>query len=63
MTLRKTKMVLVHPTTKQVYILTECADDAALRFGIRFTTKQYHKTMLLKSLRDANASHYLSTKR
>jgi hypothetical protein len=30
-----------------------------LRFGIRFTTEQYHKTKLLKILSDANAPHYL----
>ena len=37
----------------------ESAHESALRFGIRFTTEQYHKTKLLKLLSDANAPHYL----
>jgi hypothetical protein len=32
----------------QAGIYSESANDAALRFGIRFTTEQYHKTKLLK---------------
>jgi hypothetical protein len=38
---------------------SESANDAALRFGICFTTKQNHETKLQKILSDANASHYL----
>jgi hypothetical protein len=38
---------------------SESTNDSALRFGIRFTTKQYHETKLLKILSDANAPHYL----
>ena len=37
----------------------ESPNDAVMRFGIRFTTEQYHETKLLKILGDANASHYL----
>jgi hypothetical protein len=37
----------------------ESTNYSALRFGIRFTTKQYHKTKLLKVLSNANAPHYL----
>jgi hypothetical protein len=40
-------------------VYTESANDAALRFGIRFTTEQFHETKLLKLLSDANAPHYL----
>jgi hypothetical protein len=43
----------------QVGVYTESANDAALRFGIRFTTEQFHETKLLKLLSDANAPHYL----
>jgi hypothetical protein len=38
---------------------SESTNDSALRFGIRFTTEQYHKTKLLKILSNANAPHYL----
>jgi hypothetical protein len=38
---------------------SESSNESALRFGIRFTTKQYHKTKLLKLLSDTNAPHYL----
>jgi hypothetical protein len=39
---------------------SESATDAALRFGICFTTKQFHKTKTLKVLSsEASASHYL----
>jgi hypothetical protein len=38
---------------------SESTNDSGLRFGIRFTTKQYHKTKLLKILSNANAPHYL----
>jgi hypothetical protein len=38
---------------------SESTNDSALRFGIRFTTEQYHKPKLLKILSDANAPHYL----
>jgi hypothetical protein len=34
------------------------ANDTALRFGIQFTTKQYHITKLSKVLSDANTSHF-----
>jgi hypothetical protein len=37
----------------------ELQNNAALRFGIRFTTAQFHETKLLKFLSDANAPHYL----
>jgi hypothetical protein len=37
----------------------ESTNDSALRFGIRFTTKQYHETKLFKILSNANAPHYL----
>ncbi len=40
-------------------VYTDSANDSALRFGIRFTTEQYHETKLLKLLSDANAPHYL----
>ena len=40
-------------------VYTESAHEAALRFGSRFTTKQYHETKLLKLLSDANAPHFL----
>ena len=43
----------------QAGVYCESAHDAALRFGIRFTTAQYHETKLLKILSDANATHYL----
>jgi hypothetical protein len=40
-------------------IYSESANDAALRYGVHFTTEQYHKTKLLKILSDANAlQHY-----
>jgi hypothetical protein len=42
----------------QAWINSESANNAALKFGIRFTTQQYHKTKLLKILSDANALHY-----
>jgi hypothetical protein len=38
---------------------SESTNNSALRFGIRFTTEQYHETKLLKILSDANAPHYL----
>jgi hypothetical protein len=38
---------------------SESTNDSSLRFGIRFTTEQYHKTKLLNILSDANAAHYL----
>jgi hypothetical protein len=41
----------------QAGIYSESANNVALKFGIRFSTKQHHKTELLKILRDANASH------
>ncbi len=44
--------------TKLSYFYSESANDAALRFGIRFTTEQYYKTELLQILRAANASYY-----
>ena len=40
-------------------VYSDSANDSALRFGIRFTTEQYHETKLLKILSDANAPHYL----
>jgi hypothetical protein len=40
-------------------VYRESANEAALRFGIRFTTTQFHETKLLKILSDANAPHYL----
>ena len=43
----------------QAGVYTESANDAALRFGIRFTTEQFHETKLLELLSDANAPHYL----
>jgi hypothetical protein len=43
----------------QAGIYSESANNVALRFGICFTTKQYHKTKLLQILSHANASHYL----
>ncbi len=43
-------------------VYTESAHDAASRFGIRFTTAQFHETKLLKLLNDANAPHYLYKK-
>ncbi len=42
-----------------VGVYSDSANDSALRFGIRFTTEQYHETKLLKILSDANAPHYL----
>jgi hypothetical protein len=38
---------------------SESMNDSALRFGIRFTTEQYHETNLLKILSNSNAPHYL----
>jgi hypothetical protein len=38
---------------------SESRNDSALKFSIRFATKQYHKTKLLKILSDASAPHYL----
>jgi hypothetical protein len=35
---------------------SESTNDSALRFGIRFTTEQYHETKLLKILRDATST-------
>ena len=46
-------------TNHHVGVYTESPNDAALRFGIRFTTAQFHETKLLKLLSDANAPHYL----
>jgi hypothetical protein len=43
----------------QAGVYTESANDAAFRFGIRFTTEQFHETKLLKILSDANVPHYL----
>ena len=43
-------------------VYTESPNDAALRFGIRFTTAQFHETKLLKLLSDANAPHFLYKK-
>jgi hypothetical protein len=43
----------------QVGVYSDSAHDSAVRFGIRFTTEQYHETKLLKLLSDANAPHYL----
>ena len=40
-------------------IYSESAHEAAMRFGIRFTTEQFHTTKLLKIISDANAPHYL----
>ena len=40
-------------------VYRESANEAAMRLGIRFTTKQCHETKLLKVLSDANAPHYL----
>jgi hypothetical protein len=40
-------------------VYSDSANNSALRFGIRFTTKQFHETKLLKILSDANAPHYL----
>jgi hypothetical protein len=37
---------------------SKLTNDSALQFGIRFTTKQYHKAKLLKILSNANASHF-----
>jgi hypothetical protein len=42
----------------QAGIYSESANNAALAFGLRFTTKQHHETELLKILIDANALHY-----
>ena len=49
----------VTPPNYPAGIYSESTNDSALRFGIRFTTEQYHETKLLKILSDANASHYL----
>jgi hypothetical protein len=46
----------------QAGVYRESVNDAALRFGIRFTTEQFHKTKLLKVLSDGNAPHYLYKK-
>jgi hypothetical protein len=43
----------------QAGVYTESANDAALRFGIRFTTEQFHETKLFKLLSVANPPHYL----
>ena len=43
-------------------VYTESPNNAALRFGIRFTTAQFHETKLLKLLSDANAPHFLYKK-
>jgi hypothetical protein len=45
--------------TNGVGVYGETPHDSAYRFGIRFTTAQYHETKLLKILNDANAPHYL----
>ena len=50
---------IVAPPNHPAGIYSESTNDSALRFGIRFTTEQYHETKLLKILSDANASHYL----
>jgi hypothetical protein len=50
---------LEDPATYPAGTFSESTNDSALRFGIRFTTEQYHETKLLKILSDANASHYL----
>jgi hypothetical protein len=42
---------------------SESTNNSTLRFGIRFTTKQYHKTKLLKIPSDATTPHTISTKR
>ena len=51
--------ILEEPPTHAAGTYSESTNDSALRFGIRFTTEQYHETKLLKILSDANASHYL----
>jgi hypothetical protein len=40
-------------------VYSDSANNSALRFGIRFTTEQYHETKSLVILSDANAPHYL----
>jgi hypothetical protein len=46
---------MIHPAGTY----SESTNNSALRFGIGFTTKQYHEIKLLKILSDANAPHYL----
>jgi hypothetical protein len=38
-------------------IYSESANNSALKFGLRFTTKQHHENELLKILSDVNALH------
>jgi hypothetical protein len=38
---------------------SESTNGSALKFGIRFTTKQYHETKLLNIISNVNAPHYL----
>jgi hypothetical protein len=47
------------PPTHPAGTYSESTNDSALRFGIRFTTEQYHETKLLKILSNANTSYYL----
>jgi hypothetical protein len=46
-------------TTHPAGTYSESTNNSALRFGISFTTEQYHKTKLLKILSNVNAPHYL----
>jgi hypothetical protein len=41
----------------QAGIYSESANNAALKFGIHFTTKQHHISELLEILSDANILH------
>ncbi len=52
-------ILLLVLTIGQTHAYSESSSNAALRFGICFTTEQYHDTKLLKILSDANALHYL----
>ncbi len=53
--MNKFEASMIHPAGTY----SEPTNDSALRFGIRFTTKQYHETKSFKILSDANAPHYL----
>jgi hypothetical protein len=42
----------------QVGVFDESVNDAALRFGIRFTTKQFHKSKLVELSSDVYGPNY-----
>jgi hypothetical protein len=52
-----------HPPTHPAGTYSKSTNDSGLRFGIHFTTKQYHKTKLLKILSNAKTSQHLYKKR